>query len=62
MFNQGMVWIHKHITELLTAFIGKNTTYTRKNTDSKIMDVANWNTCKTRSLAVEYVILMRYNY
>ena len=50
------------ITELLTTFIGKNTTYKRKNTDSKIIDMANCKTCKKRLLAAEYAILVRYYY
>jgi len=49
------------ITDLLSAFIPKNTTYNRKKTDSKIINVADWKTCKKRLLAVEYLILIIYN-
>ena len=50
------------ITELLTTFIAQNTMYNRKNTDSKKINVADWKTCKKRLLAVEYLILIIYNY
>jgi len=50
------------ITELLTAFIAKNTTYNRKNMHSKIINVADCKTCKKRLFAVEYLILIIYNY
>ena len=60
--NQGFVQINKHITEPLTATIAKNTTYNRKNTYSKIINVADCKTCKKRLLAVEYLILIIYNY
>jgi len=43
----------------MTDFIDKNTTYTRRNTDSKIIEIANCKTCKQRLLAVEYEILIR---
>jgi len=56
------VQIYELITELLTAFIGKNTTYKRRNTDSKIIDIANCKTCKKILLAVDYEILIRYYY
>jgi len=51
--NQGIAQILELITELLTASIGKNTKYKRKNTDSKIIDIANTETWKRRSLDVE---------
>jgi len=50
------------ITELLTAFIRKNTTQYRKNADSKIINIANCKTWKNQLLAVEYTILIRHNY
>ena len=58
--DQGIVQIYKFITELLTAFLGKNMTYNWKNTDSKIIDIAYSNTCKQRLLAGECLILIRY--
>jgi len=60
--NQGFARINELITELLTAFIAKNTTYDRKNTYSKIINVADWTTCKKRLLAVEYLLVIIYNY
>jgi len=60
--NQGFALINELITELLTAFIAKNTTYTRKNTYSKIINVADCKTCKMTLLAVKYLILIMYNY
>jgi len=59
--NQGFSWINELITELLTAFIDKNTTYDRKNTDSNIINVADCKTWKKWLLAVKYRILMIYN-
>jgi len=59
---QGIAQIYELITELLTAIIGKNTTYKRKNMDSKIMDMANCNTPKKRLLPADYPILVRYYY
>jgi hypothetical protein len=60
--NQGMVLIHKVITELLTTFLGKNTTYKCKNTDSKTIDIANCKTSKRRLLAAEQSFLKTYYY
>jgi len=60
--NQGFTQMNQLITELLTAFIAKNTTYNRKNTESKIINVADCKLCKKRLLAVEYLILIIYNY
>jgi len=59
--NQGFVRINDLITELLTFFIAKNQTYNRKNTDSKIINIADCRLCKKRLLAVEYRILVIYN-
>jgi len=36
----------KLITELLNAVIGKNTKYTKKNTDFKRINITNYKTCK----------------
>jgi len=60
--NQGFVQIKELITELLTASIAKNATYTRKNTYSKIINIADCKSCKKRLLAVEYLILIIYTY
>jgi len=50
------------ITELLTASMAKYATYRRKNTYSKIINVADCKTSKKRLLAVEYLVLIIYNY
>jgi len=60
--NQGFPLINELITELLTAFIAKNTTYKRNNTYSKIINVVDCKTCKKRLFPVEYLILIIYNY
>jgi len=60
MGNQGIVWIYVLITVLLTTFLGKNMTYKRKKTDSKIINIAYCKTCKKKSLAAECLILIRY--
>ena len=60
--NQGFVQIIELITELLTASIAINATYKRKNTYSKIINVADGKPCKERLLAVKYQILIIYNY
>jgi len=60
--NQCITRILELNTEQLTAFIGNNVIYKKKNTDSKIIHMANCNTCKKRSLDVEWVILIRYYY
>jgi len=60
--NQGIAWILELITELLTAWIGKNQKYKRKNMDSKIINITNCKTCKRSLLDVEFVILIRYYY
>jgi len=58
--NEGIAWIFELITELLTAPIGKNTTYRRLNKDSNVIVIANCKACKNISLVVEHAILMRY--
>jgi len=60
--NQGIVWIFEHIKELLTTFIGNNTIYQRKNTDSKIIYIATCQTCNNKLLAVVYTILISHYY
>jgi hypothetical protein len=54
--------MNEHRTELLTAVIGKNTIYNRKNTDSKMINAADCEACKKRLLAVEYLSLIIYHY
>jgi len=51
--EQGIAWIFEVITELLTAFVGKITIYKRKNMDSEIINIANYNTGKKKLLDVE---------
>jgi len=46
--NLGFTRMNQLITELLTAVIAKNTIYNGKNTDSKIINVADCKTCKKR--------------
>jgi len=60
--NEGFMPMNQLTTALLTAFIAKDTTYNRKNTDSKIIEVADCKTCKKRLLAVECLILLIFNY
>ena len=48
--------------ELFTVLIGKNTIYHKKNTDSKIIDIANCQPCKNQLLAVVYMILISHYY
>jgi hypothetical protein len=60
--NLGYLQINELITELLTAYIAKNTMYNRKNMYSKIINVADCKRCKKRLLAVEYLILVIFNY
>jgi len=52
--------IFELITELLITSIAKNTIYQKYNMDSKLINIANCNTCKNISLVVENVILIRY--
>jgi hypothetical protein len=42
--------------------LGTITIHQRKNTDSKVIDIAHWKICKNVSLVVEYAILIRYQY
>jgi len=60
--NQGFAGIHELITELSNAIIVKNITYNRKNTDSKMINIAECKTCKKRLLAVECQLLIIYYY
>jgi len=60
--NQGIAQIFKHLTEQSTALIHEHTIYRRRITHSKLIDIANCNTCKNKLLAVEYMILIRYYY
>jgi len=53
MCNQGIGQIFEHITDLPTALTDENANYTRRNTDSKIIDIAHFNTCKKPLLDVE---------
>jgi len=58
---QGFMQINELITELLTTFIAKNTMHNRKNTDSKLIEIASCTACKHVSLVVENTILVRYD-
>ena len=60
--DQGFAWINELIIELLVACIAKNTTYNRKNTYSKIINIAGCKESKKRLLPVEHLILIMYNY
>jgi len=60
--KQGIAQISELSTAPLTTLIGKNIQDYRKNTDSKIFDITNCKSCKTRLLAVEYRILITYYY
>jgi len=60
MANQNIARICALITELLTTFRDWNIIYKRKNTDFKIIDITNCNTCKNWLLATEYLILLMY--
>jgi len=62
LYNQGFVRIKELITKLLTASIAKNATYKRKNTYTKIINVADCKTSKKKLLAVEYLILIIHTY
>jgi len=57
---QGFTRINKLITELLTPFIAKNTMYNRKNTDSKLIEIASCTACKHISLVDKNMILVIY--
>ena len=54
--NRGIARIFEHKAGLLTALLGKNLIYQRKNTDSKIINTANCKTWKNTLWAVEYSI------
>jgi len=58
--NQYNVQIFEYVTESLTALIGMNTMYQRKNTDSKLIDIANCKSFKSIFLVVKYAILIWY--
>jgi len=58
--TQGTAQIYELILELLTAFIGNNSTCKTKNTDFEIIHTANSKTCKEILLAAEYAILIRH--
>jgi hypothetical protein len=58
--NQGIVQIFACITVLLIALLGKHTIYWRSNTNTKLIDIANYSTNKSTLLVVENVILIRY--
>jgi hypothetical protein len=58
--NQSIAWILAFITELLTSLIGKYTVYSRKNTNSKLINIGSCKTCKNVLLVVENTILLRY--
>jgi hypothetical protein len=60
--NQGFVRINALIPELLTASMAKYVTYGRKNSYSKIINVADCKTSKKRLLASEYLIIIMFNY
>ena len=60
--NQRIARLIEYITALFTALIGKNTIYHRKIMDFKIVDIANFKSCKTTLLAVEYTMLIRHYY
>jgi hypothetical protein len=60
--NQGFLRIGVPITNLLTTSLAKNATGRRQNTYSKIINVADSKTSKKRSLAVKYLILIKFNY
>jgi len=57
-----MAWIFEHIEELLTTLISRIIIDQRKNTDSKIIDIATCQTCKHKSLAVESTIFISHYY
>jgi hypothetical protein len=57
---QDFTWINELITQLLTTSIANNTMYNRKNTDSKLIEIASCTACKPVSLVVENTILVRY--
>jgi len=60
--NQCIARIFEHITELLTALIGKYTIYQKKITDSKIIDFATCETRKNKLQALLYAILISHHH
>jgi len=60
--NQGFLCIRAPITELFISSLAKNATGRRQNRYSKIINVADCQTSKKRSLAVKYLILIMFNY
>jgi hypothetical protein len=58
---QGFTRINGLITDLLTTFIAKNTMHNRKNTDSKLIEIASCTACRPVSLVVKNNILVRYD-
>jgi hypothetical protein len=58
---QGFTRINGLITDLLTTFIAKNTMQNRKNTDSKLIEIASCTASKHVSLVVKNTILVRYD-
>jgi hypothetical protein len=57
---QGVMRINELITELLTTFIAKNTTYNRKITDSKLIKIASCTALRHGLLVDENAILVGY--
>jgi hypothetical protein len=62
MGNQGITEIFKLITQLLPAFRGKIIKYTKKNLNSKIIDIAHCKTYTKHLLDVECAVLIRCYY
>jgi hypothetical protein len=60
--NRGFVHIGALITEILTASIAQNAMDRRQNAYSKMIHVSERKTSKKILLAVEYLILIMYNY
>jgi hypothetical protein len=58
--NQGFTQINELITILLSAFVGQNTTDNRKNTDSKIINIADCKRWKKRLFVFKYLIFIIY--
>jgi hypothetical protein len=58
---QGFTRINELITELLTTFIARNTMHNRKNSDSKLIEIASCTACKHVLLVVQNTILVRYD-
>jgi len=58
--KQGIAGIFTCVTVLLTALHGNNTKYRRRNTDTKLLNIANYSTSKSTLLVAENTILIRY--